>query len=219
MGLHKFFHHSAIVSCITFHIWKSVDCYFSNKVYRGILRNSYVLTKTLKCLCTLYTHSLPIRNGVKSLWVRFLYFPDFWMVFVSYFPNFLWSPFLIFFIYFFEKHKFIFMTKNLDIFTHYSIAIVWFECFFFELSAFWHLFGYFSSKAIHFLVVNKKNRFLFWKIQWVAVSYDWRIWWVVSYKSISYRKGLRVTHNMTKDCSLIFQFCTWKQQAQNMLCT
>ena len=54
MGLHKFFHHSAVVSCITFHIWKSVDCYFSNKVYRDILRNSYVLTKTLKCLCTLY---------------------------------------------------------------------------------------------------------------------------------------------------------------------
>ena len=54
MGLHKFFHHSAIVLCITFHIWKSVDCYFSNKVYRDILRNSYVLTKTLKCLCTLY---------------------------------------------------------------------------------------------------------------------------------------------------------------------
>ena len=104
-----------------------------------------------------YTHSLPIRNGVKSWWVRFLYFPDFWMVFVSYFPNFLWSPFLIFFIYFFEKHKFIFIKKNLDIFTHYSIAIVWFECIFFELSAFWHLFGYFSSKAIHFLVVNKKT--------------------------------------------------------------
>ena len=43
-----------------------------------------------------YTHSLPIRNGVKSWWVRFLYLPNFWMVFVSYFPNFLWSPFLIF---------------------------------------------------------------------------------------------------------------------------
>ena len=28
--------------------------------------------------------------------------------------------------------------------------------YFFELSAFWHLFGYFSSNAIHFLVVNKK---------------------------------------------------------------
>ena len=54
MGLHEFFHHSAIVSCITFHVWKSVDCYFSNKVYRDILRNSYVPTKTLKCLCTLY---------------------------------------------------------------------------------------------------------------------------------------------------------------------
>ena len=28
--------------------------------------------------------------------------------------------------------------------------------YFFELSVFWHLFGYFSSNAIHFLVVNKK---------------------------------------------------------------
>ena len=36
------------------------------------------------------------------------------MVFVSYFPNFLWSPFLKFFIYFFEKHKFIFITKSLN---------------------------------------------------------------------------------------------------------
>ena len=50
---HEFFHYSAIVSCITLYIWKSVDCYFSNKVYRDILRNFYVLTKTLKC--TLYT--------------------------------------------------------------------------------------------------------------------------------------------------------------------
>ena len=38
MGLHEFFYHSAVVSCITFHVWKSVDCYFSNKVYRDILR-------------------------------------------------------------------------------------------------------------------------------------------------------------------------------------
>ena len=29
----------------------------------------------------------------------------------------------------------------------------------------------------------------------------------------------QLTHNMTQDCSLIYQFCTWKQQAQNMLCT
>ena len=34
----QFFHHSAIISCITFHIWKSVDCYFFNKMYRDILR-------------------------------------------------------------------------------------------------------------------------------------------------------------------------------------
>ena len=38
MDLHQFFYHSAIVSGITFHAWKSVDCYFSNKVYRDILR-------------------------------------------------------------------------------------------------------------------------------------------------------------------------------------
>ena len=58
MWLHRFtqvfFYHSAIVLCITFHVWKSVDCKFSNKVYRDILRNSYVLTKILTCLCTLY---------------------------------------------------------------------------------------------------------------------------------------------------------------------
>ena len=28
-----------------------------------------------------------------------------------------------------------------------------------------------------------------------------------------------LTHNMTKDCSLIYQFSTLKLQAQNMLCT
>ena len=71
-----------------------------------------VPSEGLKIWVCQYTHSLPIRNGVKSWWVRFLYFPDFWMVFVSYFPNFLWSPFLKFFIYFFEKHKFIFITKK-----------------------------------------------------------------------------------------------------------
>ena len=38
MVLHDFFHHSAIISCITFHIWKSVDSETFNKVYRGILR-------------------------------------------------------------------------------------------------------------------------------------------------------------------------------------
>ena len=38
IGLHEFFHHSAIISCIALYIWKSVDCYFLNKVYRDILR-------------------------------------------------------------------------------------------------------------------------------------------------------------------------------------
>ena len=64
--------------------------------------------------------------------------------------------------------------------------------YFFELSVFWHFFGYFSSNAIHFLVVNKKIVSYFEKFKWVVVSYDWRIWWVVSCKSVFYRKGLRV---------------------------
>ena len=29
----------------------------------------------------------------------------------------------------------------------------------------------------------------------------------------------QLTHNMTTDCSLNYQFSTWKLQAQNMLCT
>ena len=53
MGLHEFFHLSATISCITFHLWKSVDCYFLNKVYRDILRFLQVHTKSLKYLCTL----------------------------------------------------------------------------------------------------------------------------------------------------------------------
>ena len=38
--------------------------------------------------------SLSIRNGDKSEWVRFLYFPSFGIVYVSYFSNFLRSSFL-----------------------------------------------------------------------------------------------------------------------------
>ena len=52
------------------------------------------------------------------------------------------------------------------------------------------------SNAIHFLVVDKKKSFLFWKIQWIVVSYDGRIWWVISYTSVSYRKGLRVVNQV-----------------------
>ena len=48
---------------------------------------------------------------------------------------------------------------------------------FFELSAFWHLFGYFTNNAIHFLVVHKKivsyfekfNGLLFLMIE----EFDW----------------------------------------------
>ena len=42
-------------------------------------------------ITTGYTQSLSIRNVDKSWWVCFLYFPDFRIVIVSYFPNFLWS--------------------------------------------------------------------------------------------------------------------------------
>ena len=79
------------------------------------------------------------------------------MVFVSYFPNFLWSPFLKFFLYFFEKHKFIFITKKILIFLLITTLLLSdLNDFFFELSAFWYLFGYSSSKTIRFLVVNEK---------------------------------------------------------------
>ena len=53
-GVHKFFHYSAIASCITFHIWKSVDCYISNKVYKDIFYKEFLCTyKNLKM--SLYT--------------------------------------------------------------------------------------------------------------------------------------------------------------------
>ena len=63
----------------------------------------------------------------------------------------------------------------------------------FELSVFWHLFGYFSSNAIHFLVFNKKivsyfekfNGLLFPMIQEFYRSF-------LICKSVSYRKGMRV---------------------------
>ena len=103
----------------------------------------------------------------------------------------------LFFSYIFSKNISSSLWQKILIFLLITALLLFdLNAFFFELSAFWHLFGYFSSKAIHFLVVNKKKRFLFWKIQWVAVSYDWRIWWVVSYKSVSYRKGMRV-----QDCN------------------
>ena len=35
-------------------------------------------------------------------------------------------------------------------------------------------------------------------MQWVVVSYDWRIWWVVSCKSVFYRKGLRQGLSLNK---------------------
>ena len=56
--LHEFFHHSAIISCITFHLLKYVDCYFLNKVYRYVLRFLLVHTKT----CTIYLWNWGIQT-------------------------------------------------------------------------------------------------------------------------------------------------------------
>ena len=41
-----------------------------------------------------YTQYLLIRNGVNFRLVRFLFFPDFYTIFVSYFSHFIQSPFL-----------------------------------------------------------------------------------------------------------------------------
>ena len=69
--------------------------------------------------------------------------------------------------------------------------------YFFELSDFWHLFGYFSSNTIHFLVVNKKiisyfekfNRLLFLMIEELDGSFLIRAFLIESeclYAFISY---------------------------------
>ena len=67
MGLHEFFHHSAIVSCITFHIWKSVDSLFINKAYRDIFRFLDVHTSSFKCLCRpIYKNAIYGSSYMKS---------------------------------------------------------------------------------------------------------------------------------------------------------
>ena len=88
--------------------------------------------------------------------VRFLYFLEFWMVFVSYFPNFLWSPFLKFFRYFFQKCKCLFISEKsqcFSLFKHCYCLIIEFDLI--KPSAFWHLFLKITTiLIIHSLVVK-----------------------------------------------------------------
>ncbi len=88
---------------------------------------------------------------------------------------------------FFSKKSIFFFNKtmlmsdlNLVSLNHQSFGI-----------CFWKTQNILIKNAIDFLVVTR-NRFLFWNIQWVVVSYDWKIWWVVSYNSVSYRKRMHV---------------------------
>ena len=54
----------------------------------------------------------------------------------------------------------------------------------------------------------------------LSISHNMAIW-VVRFPNL-FQKHLfleQLTHNMTKDCSLNYEFSTWKLEAQNMLCT
>ena len=67
--------------------------------------------------------------------------------------------------------------KSPNVFLYLNITIVW------SLNLIWlnhQPFGIFFESRKHFH--NSFHSF---------VSYDWRIRWVVSYKSVSYRKGMR----------------------------
>ena len=61
--------------------------------------------------------------------------------------------------------------------------------YFFELSAFWHLFGYFISNAIHFLVVNRKSLLILKNSILMIEEFDGSFLIRVS---VSYRKGMLV---------------------------
>ena len=79
---------------------------------------------------------------------------------------------------------------------------------------------------------KKKHLFIYW-IESFAFFRDVDTWYVLTpilrmesfvylVKVNLFQKCLflhQLIHNMTKDCSLIYHFSTWKLQAQNMLCT
>ena len=76
-----------------------------------------------------YSQSLPIRNRDKSKWVRFLYFLDFWMVFVSYLSNFVRSPLNISNILSKRTNTYLFISNRsyYFFFTATLLWIAWFE--------------------------------------------------------------------------------------------
>ena len=75
------------------------------------------------------------------------------MVFVSYFPNFLWSPFLKFFRYFFQKCKCLFISEKSQCFSllkhRYCLIWIWFDFTISLLASF-----FFLNLTIHSLVVK-----------------------------------------------------------------
>ena len=81
---------------VAYHIWP-----FEKRNFSSWLKAPFIIRR-----------SLPLRNSDKYYWVSFLYFLEFWMVFISYFPNFLWFPFLKFFRYFFQKWKCLFILEK-----------------------------------------------------------------------------------------------------------
>ena len=134
------------------------------------------------------------------------------MVFVSYFPKFLWSPFLIFF---FKCANASLFQKSPNVFLYLNITIVW------SLNLIWlnhQPFGIFFESRKHFH--NSFHSF---------VSYDWRIRWVVSYKSVSYRKGMRALKPLQNKkgqknsrCTVFgvfFSDASCKQRQHGKLCT
>ena len=95
-------------------------------LFHGNRSHFFCTLERVHICSTLYTKSLPLRNGNKPLWVRFLYFSDFlWLLFLI-FPIFYGLPFLKFFniLIFFQKESAPFFQINLNIFPNCNIAIV-----------------------------------------------------------------------------------------------
>ena len=119
--------------------------------------------------------------------ISYRYLLQFLMFFVSYFPNFLWSPFLKFFRYFFQEYKRLFISEKSQCFLYQNITIVWFEFDLIKPSAFWHLF----LKITNILIIYSLVVITSFLMIENSMGHDLRIWWVVSYKSVSCRKGMR----------------------------
>ena len=71
---------------------------------------------------------------------------------------------------------------------------------------------------------SKKRRLFFLKVEWSTffTSNEWSFCFVLFILQVNiFQKHLffhQLTHSLTKDCSLNYEFSTWKLQAQNMLC-